>query len=495
MTRKRFLQLGAAVPASARLSAGQARPAGGRPRNVLFLMADQHCKSVMGVAGDQRARTPNLDALARSGVRFSNAYCTNPLCTPSRASILTGLYTHHHRTWSNTTPWPFEFKTMAHAFRRAGYCSGSIGKMHFVDAQTHGFDYRLDFNDWYQSLGPAASLFADELGVPNSGSGLPQIDDLWKDHGDPWASVRNKDARQGPVQVGRASLIPESDHFESFVARESNRFLRRFGGKEPFFLISSFLKPHDPFMPPARFAEMYAAAETPMPRTWNRVNRAAVPAEIRRRMERDAPTPELADPKNAKQRIAMYYANVAFMDQCLGSVLDTLRAMNLERDTIVLYASDHGEMLGEHNLWNKFVLYDPSVGVPLIIRAPGVTGAGGEAHSVASLVDLFPTLLDLCGLDGPRILDGESLAPVLRQPGLSPNRAVFAQTGTQSPRPSGMLREGIWKYIDHPDDVCELYDLRQDPDELDNVAIAQATRAAEMKAKLREWCPIPVAVA
>ena len=120
---------------------------------------------------------------------------------PSRASLLTGLYTHHHGAYNNGTPWAFEKQTLAHHFHRAGYMTGLIGKMHFVDAQTHGFDYRLDFNDWYQYLGPKTKLYAEELSRANSGSGMPQIDDLWKDAGDPWKGARELDDREGFVHA------------------------------------------------------------------------------------------------------------------------------------------------------------------------------------------------------------------------------------------------------------------------------------------------------
>ena len=153
MKRRDFLRAGVAALAPA-LAGVPARAQSPRPKNVLLLMSDQHRRDFLGAAGNPIARTPNLDALARSGARFASAYCANPVCTPSRASLLTGLYTHHHQAWSNTTPWPFEHKTAAHYFGAAGYMTALIGKMHFVDAQTHGFDYRLDFNDWFQSLGP-----------------------------------------------------------------------------------------------------------------------------------------------------------------------------------------------------------------------------------------------------------------------------------------------------------------------------------------------------
>src|SRR4029077_15367141 len=122
---------------------------GRRPKNVLLIMSDQQKPHAMGIDGDPVAKTPNLDALCRSAVRFDNAYCSNPVCVPSRASLLTGLYTHNHGAYNNAVPWPFEHKTIAHHFDRAGYMTALIGKMHFVDAQTHGFEYRVDFNDWW----------------------------------------------------------------------------------------------------------------------------------------------------------------------------------------------------------------------------------------------------------------------------------------------------------------------------------------------------------
>ena len=291
LTRKEFLTLGT-VPFLPRFSFGQP---GGRPKNILLLMSDQHRPHALGVDGDPVARTPNLDALARSAVRFDSAYCSNPVCVPSRASLLTGLYTHNHGALNNAIPWPFEQKTIAHHLGRAGYMTGLIGKMHFVDAQTHGFDYHLDFNDWYQYLGPKTKLYADELGRANSGSGMPQIDDLWRDSGDPWKGARDAwTTAQGFVHVGRVSKMPEQDHFESFVARESIRFLKNHGRRQPFFLISSFLKPHDPFMPAERFAEMFRPEDMKLPDTWGKVDLATVPKEIADSIRKNSPTPEVA---------------------------------------------------------------------------------------------------------------------------------------------------------------------------------------------------------
>ena len=489
MTRRQVFQAGAALAAPARPQGG------GRPKNVLFLLSDQHRPRAMGIDGEPLARTPHLDALARSGVRFDAAYCTNPVCTPSRASLLTGLYTHNHRTWNNQTPWPFEVKTMAHWFGRAGYMTSLVGKMHFVDAQTHGFDYRLDFNDWFQYLGPKTRLYAEELSRRNSGSGLPQIDDLWRDFDDPWIGSRELDNRQGPVHVGRASKIPERDHFESFVARESIRFLKNHGKQQPFFLISSFLKPHDPFMPAERFARMFRPQDMKLPDTWGKVDLTTVPQEIRESIQHNRPTPELGDAEQAKLRIAMYWANVAQVDDAMGQVMAALRELDLEKDTIVLYASDHGEMLAEHGLWQKFVFYEPSVGVPLIFRAPGVTAAGARSATPVSLTQLAPTLGELCGAPVPSGLDGESFVRDLREPGRTRDTTVYAEFNLRTPRAKYMIRRGDWKYNYYVNDMAELYHLREDPREMRNLALVAAHqgKVEEMRGRLFAWYRPPEA--
>jgi choline-sulfatase len=459
-----------------------------RPKNVLLIMSDQHKPHALGIDGDPIARTPNLDALCRSAVRFDSAYCSNPVCVPSRASLLTGLYTHNHGAYNNSVPWPFEHKTLAHHFDRAGYMTALIGKMHFVDPQTHGFEYRVDFNDWWQYLGPKTKLYADELGRRNSGSGLPQIDDLWLDAGDPWDGAREQDDRQGSVAVGRASKMAEQDQFESFVARESIRFLKNHG-KQPFFLVTSFLKPHDPFMPAKRFADMFRPQDMKLPDTWGKVDLSKVPKEISASIRRNAPTPELHDTEQAKRRIALYYGNLAQMDDCLGRVLTALRELDLEKDTVILYTADHGEMLGEHGLWQKFVFYEPSVGVPLVVRAPGVTPSGARSKTPVSLVQVLPTLLDLCGLPPVSGLDGPSLTPDLREPAKTRDTTVFSEFNLRNPRAKYMIRRGDYKYNYYVNDMAELYNLREDPKEMRNLALepASASKVAEMKAQLFAW--------
>jgi len=452
-------------------------------------MSDQHKPDALSFLGHTVAKTPNLDALASTAVNFSNCYCSNPVCTPSRASLLTGLYTHHHGALNNSTPWPFKHKTMAHMFGSAGYMSALIGKMHFVDAQTHGFDYRIDFNDWYQFLGPKTKLYADELGHPNSGSGLPEIDDLWRDFGDPWKDAREKDDRRGNVSIGRVSKIPEEQQFDAFVARESIRFLKQHGREQPFFLVTSFLRPHDPFMPSQRFADMFRPEDMKLPESYGKVDLTKVPREVRNAIEGNRPTPELNDPEIAKHHMAYYFANLAEMDDNAGKVLRALRDLKLEDDTIVIYTSDHGEMMGEHGLWQKFQFYESSVRIPLMVRVPGTAAAGKTSRTLVSNVDIAATLGELVGARPPQPTDGRSFVADLRAPEQTRDTVVYSEYNLGTPRAKYMIRRGDWKYNEYTGDIAELFNLREDPLELRNLALVPEykAKAEELKQQLSAW--------
>ena len=229
-------------------------------------------------------------------------------------------------------------------------------------------------------------------------------------------------------------------------------------------------------MPPERHARMFRAQDMKLPATYGQVNLDRVPVEIRRRIESDPPNPEIKDPANARQRIAMYYANVAFLDDCLAQVLATLKELGIEDDTIVIYSSDHGEMLGEHGLWHKFVFYEPSVGVPLIIRVPGMTQSGTVCHAPVSQVSMMATLLDLCGIPVPEGLDGEALSPFLYDPGKASAKPVFAQFALRTKNARAMIRKGIWKYSHYANDTPELYNLRDDPQEMKEIVALEVDR-------------------
>ena len=438
--------------------------------NVLLIMSDQHRRSCMGAAGDSVARTPNLDRLAEQSVRFTDVYCTNPVCAPSRASLLTGLYNHNLNDRGNNQPYSPRYKTVAEHFNRAGYLTALVGKMHFVDAQVHGFQYELEFNDWFQSLGPKTKLYAEETFFSNSGAGLPQIESLWQAEGNPWKGHLKSDNRLGAVAVGRASKMAEADHFESFVARESIRFLENYGrGDEPFFLVTSFLKPHDPFMPAQRFADMFREQDMQLSPTWGKANLSSLPEHVRRDIETSHFTPELLHAEAARQRVASYYGNLSQTDDCIGQLLRALTRLGLDHNTIVVYTSDHGEMLGDLGLWNKFQFYEGSCGVPLLIRMPN--GRPALCQTPLSLISLTATLADLCSVPLPGPSDGRSFAGLLS--GSYSHRdygPVFAEFALGSRGEKYMIRDGDLKYTFWVYDTPELYNLRTDPEEMHNLA-------------------------
>ncbi len=491
MNRRKFISAGAAASLGGfRLySNSSAKAQSRRHPNVLVLMSDQHKRSCMGAYGDKVAITPHLDWLAGESVRFSDAYCANPVCTPSRASIMTGLYSHNHEAQNNALSYSPSHKTLAHHFGASGYLTALIGKMHWVDAQTHGFEYRLEFNDWYQYLGPKTKLYADELGRPNSGSGLPEIDDLWREEGDPWKGHRELDDREGSVAVGRVSRLEEKDHFDSFVARESVRFLKEHGTRDqPFFLISSFLKPHDPFMPAERFAKMFQPEDMKLPASWGKADIQHLPQEVRDSIRFNRPTPELRDEHEAKKRIAFYYANLAQMDDCVGQIITALKELKLDRDTIIVYTSDHGEMLGDLGLWQKFEFYEGSCGIPLMIRVPGVQpGVCGTPISQVSFSKTITELAHVCEV-APN--DGRSFADLVHNPGSRASHGpVFAEYALGTNRAKYLIRDGDFKYTFWTHDIPELYNLRTDPEELHNLASlpGYTKDAARLKRCLFEW--------
>jgi choline-sulfatase len=364
-----------------------------------------------------------------------------------------------------------------------------IGKMHFLDARTHGFDYKLDFKDWFEYLGPKTRSYAEETYYPDSGEGLPDDDDLWRESGDPWRGNLERDGRQGASFPGHISSLPEEDHFESFVARESIRFLNRFGTKQPFLLISSFLKPHAPWAPAERFAKMFHPQDMTLPDTWGKVDLTTVPKFIRESIQYHWVTPELRDPEQAKVRIAMYYACLAQMDDNLGKILQTLKQLDLEKDTVVLYTSDHGDMLGEHGLWQKFVFYEGSAGVPLIYRVPGITPPNTRSKTPVSLVQTVATLAELCDVPVPSGLDGMSFAASLLEPQKTLDTRVFVEHALDSKTAGFMIRRGSYKYSYYPNDMPELYNLELDPQEMTNLALLPAYRdkSEEMRQELFAW--------
>jgi choline-sulfatase len=242
-------------------------------------------------------------------------------------------------------------------------------------------------------------------------------------------------------------------------------------------------------MPVQRFADMFPPDNMRLPDTWGKVDLKTAPKEVASSIENNKPTPELRDPAQALRRIAYYYASLAQMDDALGRVTTALDELGLADNTIVLYTSDHGEMLGDHGLWQKFQFYEGSCGVPLLMRVPGVTQADSVCRMPLSQVQVAATLAELCGFQTPSGLDGASFAEQVHQPSDVRPNTVYAEYATHTPAAKYMIREGDLKYTFRTHDAEELFDLGVDPTEMNNLVLTPAGKehAARLKEHLFAW--------
>jgi|SRR5581483_9025201 len=461
ITRKQFLQIAAAGPA---VPAAPASPDGAKKRpNILILMTDQHRRDYISAAGNNVVPTPNIDRIAARGVRFKNAICPYPVCAASRAALMTGLRPHTTGVINNTDVLSWKTPTIADHFAKAGYHTALIGKMHFNDAHCRGFHYSLGFNDWFMYLGPKVQHYADEVAngyapiffktVNDDGSGLPELPGVWGDKL-PWAGHVKR--------IGFPSQLEAEDQFDAFVARESCRFLERYA-HEPFLLVASFLKPHDPFHPPKPWAERYPPEKMQLPAVGET-------KQYPRWIQRKIAGYQSRGGQPLREHRAGYYGNLAYVDTCVGEVYRTLERLGLVNDTLVIYTADHGEMDGDHGIYDKFCLFEPSVGVPLIFSWPGRIGQGKTSDALTEYFGILPTAAELAGLPKPEGLDAQSFARTVLDPAAAGPEAIFSEYNLRSAIDCYMVRTERYKYIHNHGDIPELYDLERDPSEMVNSA-------------------------
>ncbi|MFZ5829904.1 MAG: sulfatase [Planctomycetota bacterium] len=468
------------LAATAVLSLAQARAAD-RP-NVLFLMADDLNNS-LGCYGHSLIRTPNLDKLAARGVRFDRAYCQFPLCGPSRNSMLTGLYPNSTGILANaqifrqTIP---KQVSLPQAFRREGYFAGRIGKLYHYNVPTSiGTNGHDDPGSWELELNPAGCDRLEEE---------PHIFSL-------------RPGNFGGTLSWYASPKSDQYHTDGLMAADAEWVLERCARQKdrPFFLAVGFYRPHTPYVSPKTYFEHYPEAEMPVVQGVKE-DQADIPAPalMSYKKEQDQLTDELR-----RQCVQAYFASIEFMDAQVGRVLDTLDRLGLAENTIVVFTSDHGYHLGEHGLWQKQSLFEESSRVPLIIAAP-TAAKGAVAEAPVGLVDLYPTLTELCGVTAPKNLQGQSLATMLKEPN-SPGRGYaisqVLRAGRKEAAQSGgfggrgglfgfTIRTPRWRYTEWGEGESgrELYDHQSDPRELTNLADApqHAGVVAELSKQLRE---------
>ena len=437
-------------------------------------MTDQHRFDLMTCTGNDLVPTPGIDRIAARGIRFTRAYCPYPVCVASRMALLTGQYAHTTGAITNEDRLDWRYRTVAHHFAANGYLTALIGKMHFNDAHSHGFEYYMSINDWLMYLGPKAQHYANEIAshphntyftrtVFDTGAGFPDMENLWKGPS-PWAgNVTRSDFKT------MASKLEAEDRLDMFIARETAKFLHRYRDQR-FFLIASFMKPHTPFFPPKEFADKYPIKKMQL-RSIN--DPTTYPKHIQDRIRNI----RRIDPWQLKAGRAGYLGNLAFVDTCVDYVHRALETEGLLDNTIVVYTSDHGEMDGTHGLYQKFCLFDPAIRIPLIVSYPRQLPKNKVSSALIEYIGLYPTLSDLCGLSKPSsaplvdmpntpdTLDASSFANLVRNPDSKGPETAFSEYALRSNMPRYMIRTDRYKLIYNHGAMGELYDHQIDPQE------------------------------
>lgn len=431
--------------------------------NVLLITADD-LNNELGCFGSKVVKSPRLDELAARGVKFDRTYCQYPLCNPSRASFLTGLRPDQTGVLENATHFRKnvpDVVTLPQLFQKNGYFVARVGKLYHygVPGQigTSGLD---DPPSWQQTINPRGRDKDDEPKVftlvPGQFGGTPS-----------WLAAEGTDEEQTDA-IGAAAAIKLLEQHKD----------------EPFFLAVGFYRPHTPYIAPKKYFEMYPRDTLPL-------------AENREGDRDDIPAPAVSqhsarhnmDERLTREARQAYFSAISFMDQQVGKVIDALDRLGLRDKTVVVFLSDHGYHLGEHGgLWQKMSLFEQSARVPLIISAPGMK-RGEASPTIAELIDVYPTLADLCGLEAPENLPGRSLKPQLSDPAAKGKGFALTQVrrggggqakgkgkkGKQAtPAIVGYsLRTDRWRYTQWGDDGAageELYDHVNDPQEFTNLA-------------------------
>ena len=420
--------------------------------NVLFIISDDLTATALSCYGNTVCKTPNIDRLASQGTRFTKAYCQGTYCGPSRASFMSGYYPHAIKMLGYGSPRPAigERATWAQHFKNNGYHTARVSKIFHmgvpggIEKGTDGADDPASWTERFNSTGPE-----------------------WKAPGDGETLENNADGRKpGPVG-GNTFVVVEADgndlvHSDGKTAAKAVELIKQNRDK-PFFLGVGFVRPHVPFVAPRKdYTDFLPYSRMQLPPKlkddWADIPKAGINYKTSKNMKMDL--------RRQKKAVGGYYASVAFMDRMVGQVLNGLKEAGLEDNTIVIFTSDHGYHLGEHDFWAKVSLHDESAAVPLIIRMPGKKPA--VCHSLVELLDLYPTLSNLCGLEVPKHLQGKDISKMMTDPAKEVRSAAFSVNGK-----GFLLREQDWAYIAYGKNGQgdeELFDMKQDPKQFTNLA-------------------------
>lgn len=448
--------------------------------NLLYIHSDQHAPYVAGCYGDPLVETPTLDRLASQGALFEHVYCASPICVPARMSMLTARHPYQNRVWTNDHILDSGIPTLAHAMGAAGYRPVLVGRMHSIGPdQLHGYAERLvgDHSPNFPGLGGV------DRGVLDGTAGPARI------------SLERSGAGQSAYQVHDEDVAAAAVDYLNRLGVQR----RAYGHIPPFSLSVGFMLPHPPYVARAEDYDRYANTITlpARPEPFDQVRHPYL-----RRWREHTGIVEVSDVETRRARAA-YWGLVHRLDALIGQIVDALEQNGLADNTLIVYTSDHGDMLGEHGLWWKHVFYEESVKVPLLMVWPGVIEPGQRCSRVVSALDLTATLLDALGAPSLPGTPGRSFLGLISSVRPSPEweDIAFSEYCADQYTPDGecyqrMVRRGPWKLIYYHGMEPQLFNLDEDPGELVDLAAAPACKEIRTELTLRvlsEWDPAAIA--
>lgn len=427
------------------------RTTANRP-NVLVIMSDQHNKFVMGHEGATIVRTKNLDRLADEGMRFTDFYSPAPLCVPARACFLTSRRVIKTGIWFNGIMLDSSIPTWAHALGIAGYETALLGRMHFQGPdQRHGFELR-----------PYGDMQGTYYGAPYRG-------------GDIFRECKGMTGQGRLCDHDGAKGSSPFEHFDRHTSEAVCRYLHEKAHRKdsrPFAAVVGYYLPHCPYVGNPDYFDYYFK-NAPVP-TVTQEYIDQLPENVKGYMRlRNQDTP--INPRYIRASRAAYFAMVQAMDDHIGMILAVLNRTGLADNTIVVYTSDHGDMINDHGLWTKGNFYEGSAGLPMLVRWPGVVKPGATCPAVSSLLDLGVTLADIAGAPPMPCTDGRTLRPWLegKRPAGWKDEIISEVVGRSDEVPAHMIRRGPWKLWDYADDTPPaMFNLATDPREEHDLAAA-----------------------
>jgi choline-sulfatase len=422
-----------------------------KPTNLLFILSDEHNKRVLGCNGHPMIRTPNLDALAQRGTRFTDAYTNCPICVPARASFATGRYVHEVRCWDNAIAYDGRTPAWGHRLMEQGHHVAAIGKLH------------------YRESDPGKNGFSEEILPLHIVNGV----------GDLLGLIREElPRRPGSLKLGPEAGRGESEYtrYDRSIADEAVKWLKQSAPKhkaKPWALYVGFVSPHFPLIAPPQFYDLYAEDKVPWPDLYDHAERPRHPFldAMRKCLCFDEPF----DAPMVRRALAAYFGLVSFLDDNIGRILKALADSGLAEDTRVIYSSDHGDNLGTRGLWGKSTMYEESAGIPMILAGPDVPESS-VCRAPVTLADGFPTFIHALGARPDardRDLPGTSLLDIAQ--GRVPRRTILSEYhAAGAVTASYMIRHGRYKYIHYVGMPPMLFDLEADSHERRDLACESA---------------------